>query len=380
MLQSCRRQKGRVEADQEFPEYQQASTNCLRIELANHECTARSEHTMGFLEKPSLVPNVMQCINDQHAVHRPRLHRKGGPVPTNDADVVCTGATEHSLRGIEDVRVSDVYRPDATTRTPADVEDAFDGSPCASEGGIDGFGVGTWHQQVIDGGESFEPSNVTDCHGSATTGGVKCLQVREFFRTSTPRPGQCIQITKTRVRSMEFEFLGMPEAGPTLELDHERFAYAGNFRTAATGKTVARETGTLLGAVAFNRDRTDDSTMRLRYVTVRDDRRDEGIGSTLLQYTAEELLDRDVADIAIAVNNPIAFQACYRAGFVFTGEERGMHELLCHYRPAATRDGTLYRAGLEHFRAQSLPEDQHSFVTEQLATGVPAPVDSNRNE
>jgi len=131
---------------------------------------------------------------------------------------------------------------------------------------------------------------------------------------------------------MECILLGWPPDGPTLSLDHERFAYAGKFVMSATGKAVAREDGTV-GAVAFSADRTDETCLRLRYVTVRDDRRGEGIGPRLLRFVSERAREHGYESVRIAVNNPFAYEACSRAGFAFTGQETGLAELVLDYRP-----------------------------------------------
>jgi GNAT superfamily N-acetyltransferase len=177
---------------------------------------------------------------------------------------------------------------------------------------------------------------------------------------------------------VDFELLGWPADGPTLDLDHEQFAYAGKFVMSSTGKTVARNAGEVVAAVAFNADRTDDTTCWLRYVTVRADRRGEGIGPRLLAFTRDAVVDRGFEACKIAVNNPYAYDACYRAGFAFTGEETGIAELVLRWPPqdreagsghdsddggeadaqADADDGVAarYRAGLERFTAREHPD------------------------
>jgi len=156
---------------------------------------------------------------------------------------------------------------------------------------------------------------------------------------------------------VEFHVLGWPEDGPRLELDHERFAYAGNFRTGRTGVAVAVPAGTdldgadrtldsgdggvslasdLLAATSFDEDRAATDALRIRYVTVREDRRGEGIGPRLLAFVARRAGDRGFERVRIGVNNPIAYSAAYRARFAFTGEESGMGELVLE-RPAGER-------------------------------------------
>jgi len=168
---------------------------------------------------------------------------------------------------------------------------------------------------------------------------------------------------------MRFEITGRPPDGPTLDLDHREFAYAGKFVMSSTGKSVARDGDEVVGAVAFSEDRSDPDAVRLRYVTVREDRRSEGIGPRLLRFTAVELAatyDR----VLIAVNNPIAYQACYRAGFGFTGEGTGMAELLMCYQPEE-RGATQYTAGLRQFADRELPDAHRAVLDRRLGTDPP---------
>jgi len=169
---------------------------------------------------------------------------------------------------------------------------------------------------------------------------------------------------------VEFELLGGPEAGITLELDHREFAYAGKFVMSDTGKTVARTDGDIVGAVAFSPDRSDASVVRLRYVTVREDRRGEGIGARLLRFTADRL-STPYDTVMIAVNNPVAYRSCYRAGFQSTGTERGIAELDLRYEPAGERDETRYEAGLAVFATRELPADQRECLERSRRTGPP---------
>lgn len=166
---------------------------------------------------------------------------------------------------------------------------------------------------------------------------------------------------------MEFRIVGGPSDGITLDLDHEAFAYAGKFGMSSTGKTVASD-GELVGAVAFSEDYARDDAVRLRYVTVREDRRGEGIGSRLLRFTADSL--RENYTVLIAVNNPIAYRACYRAGFVSTGTETGIAELLMRYEPDADPSVRRYRAGFSVFEDRDLPSHHQKVVANGL-DGVP---------
>ena len=202
---------------------------------------------------------------------------------------------------------------------------------------------------------------------------------------------------------VDFQVLGWPADEPRLELDHERFAYAGNFRTGRTGIAVARaeSTGDVVAAASFDRDRAVDDAARIRYVTVREDRRGEGVGPTLLSFLVDRLLDREFECVRIGVNNPIAYRACYAAGFAFTGEESAMGELVlqapserapgvestgcadadapCQEQAGASetggaiaRDTERYREGLEHFAGRDLPQAQRGVLERHLGGDPPA--------
>jgi len=183
------------------------------------------------------------------------------------------------------------------------------------------------------------------------------------------------------------ELLGWPPDGPTLRLDHERFSYAGKFVMTATGKAASYDGGELVAAVAFDEDRTEPSTLRLRYVTVARDRRGEGIGPDLVSFVRERAVGRGYDRLAIAVNNPYAYEALARAGFVYTGETTGLAELVLK-RPVedgspddddtggrtddvgATSDDP-YRAGLRAFRDRELTAEEAAFVDRCLERGRP---------
>jgi GNAT superfamily N-acetyltransferase len=173
----------------------------------------------------------------------------------------------------------------------------------------------------------------------------------------------------------ELRLLGWPPEAPRLRLDHRRFAYAGKFVVAATGKAVVADgplsipdpregyASGVLAAVAFSEDRTDPETLWLRYVTVREDRRGEGLGPRLCAFACARGHERGYDRFRIAVNNPYAYEALYRAGFGFTGRETGLAELVLE-RPAPDRSPERYRAGLSRFRDpdRSLPPEQRAFL------------------
>jgi len=190
---------------------------------------------------------------------------------------------------------------------------------------------------------------------------------------------------------VEYELLGWPGDGVKLALDYRTFSYAGKFVMSNTGKAVAvdpaaesrtegdlpaaeREDvrdpdGTVVGAVAFNADRTDADTAWLRYVTVREDRRGEGVGPRLCAFTTARLHQRGYDRVRIAVNNPFAYHALHKAGFGDTGETTGIAErVLAHPAP----DEVDYGAGLAWYRERDLTEKERAFVESRRRSGPPS--------
>ncbi|MFB6157091.1 MAG: GNAT family N-acetyltransferase [Haloferacaceae archaeon] len=179
---------------------------------------------------------------------------------------------------------------------------------------------------------------------------------------------------------MEFAVLGWPDDGPTLDLDHRRFAYAGKFVMSTTGKAVARERdddrpgdGEVVAAVAFDADRTDPDVLRLRYVTVRDGRRGEGTGPRLCAFVARRGRDRGFDRARIAVNNPFAYEALYKAGFGYAGERTGLAELVLE-RPS-DRDPAAYREGMSRYADRDLDATARAFVNERADGDPPPPIE-----
>ncbi|MFB6268613.1 MAG: GNAT family N-acetyltransferase [Halobacterium sp.] len=192
---------------------------------------------------------------------------------------------------------------------------------------------------------------------------------------------------------MQYAVLGGPEDGPTVRLDWQAFSYAGKFVMSNTGKAIAyegaplaeredwppaaRETDDLVedvvGAVSFNGDRTDADTAWLRYVTVRDDRRGDGVGANLCAFAADHLL-ADHETVRIAVNNPFAYEALYKAGFGFTGEETGIAELVLE-RPAADR-AAAYQDGLDRYRERDLSDAEAAFLDRKAGRSPPQRIDA----
>ncbi len=178
---------------------------------------------------------------------------------------------------------------------------------------------------------------------------------------------------------MEYELLGWPPDGPKLRLDYERFSYAGKFVMSSTGKAVARTDGDVVAAVAFNEDRTDETTLWLRYITVRADRRGEGIGPRLAAFARDRALERGYDHVRIAVNNVFAYEALYRAGFGYTGETTGIAELILEYSAdsgPSRPDPGRYHDGLDEFRDRDLSEAERSFLSDRRDADPPSPIDA----
>lgn len=185
---------------------------------------------------------------------------------------------------------------------------------------------------------------------------------------------------------MEYRVLGWPAAGPQLRLDHREFAYAGKFVMSTTGKAVAfegerptpgvDEYADVVAAAAFDEDRTDSGTCRIRYVTVRVDRRGDGVGPKLCAHVAEAAEGRGYGRVRIAVNNVFSYHALYKAGFGFTGRETGLAELVLE-RPAP--EGR-YREGLAVFAERDLSEAERRFLAGKREGGPPARLDDDTGD
>jgi len=162
---------------------------------------------------------------------------------------------------------------------------------------------------------------------------------------------------------MEFSLLGWPEDEHPLRLDHRQFAYAGKFVMTSTGKAVVGDDG-VVAAVAFDADRTDEEALCLRYVTVRQDRQGEQLGPRLLRFIRDRAGQQGYSRVSISVNNPFSYQAAYRAGFGFTGEEHGLAELTLEW--PGDRTAEQYRSGLAVFEQRDLSEPEQAFLDDHL--------------
>ncbi|QIB74779.1 GNAT family N-acetyltransferase [Halogeometricum borinquense] len=185
---------------------------------------------------------------------------------------------------------------------------------------------------------------------------------------------------------MQFVVLGWPDDEPTLRLDYRRFAYAGKFVMSSTGKAVVVDRWDtrsvpsseydrgVVAATAFNADRTDASTLWIRYVTVRGDRKGETLGPQLCAFVADAARGEGYETVKIAVNNPFAYEALHKAGFSWTGETTGIAELVLE-RPAdthAVRTREEYQAGLDRYRDRDLEDPESAFLTGRENADPPA--------
>lgn len=159
--------------------------------------------------------------------------------------------------------------------------------------------------------------------------------------------------------TLEHEVIGWSDT--SLELD-DSFAYAGKFRV-PSGKVVTRDNdGETVAALSFSPDRADEEGVRVRYFAVRKERQGEGIGSALLGYAADCLLDR-YETVRVSVNNPYSYEAAVKAGFGWTGDTSGLAELVMR-RPAPDTGG--YADGMRLLAERDLSEEEAEFVRSKL--------------
>lgn len=172
---------------------------------------------------------------------------------------------------------------------------------------------------------------------------------------------------------MEPELLGWPPDGPKLELDYRTFSYAGKFVMTNSGKAVINDEREIRAAAAFNEDRTDSGTLWIRYITTHVDHRGEGLGPRLLRFVRERACERGYDRVRIAVNNPFAYEACYRAGFAYTGRETGLAELVLE--TPGKRERRRYQEGLDAFRERDLGDAERDFLDRKHGVDPPGESD-----
>jgi len=195
--------------------------------------------------------------------------------------------------------------------------------------------------------------------------------------TNAPVDGDRMIRAALEPHPMEYELLGWPADGPTLDLDHRRFAYAGKFVMSDTGKAVARDGGPdggVVAAVSFSPDRDDGDLLWLRYITTRQDHQGTEVGARLARFAVDRARGR-YDRVRIAVNNPFAYHALWKAGFAYTGEESGLAELVLAVDGERSR--STYQAGLDVFRERDLSKAEESFLAAKAGSEpprvVPAP-------
>lgn len=172
---------------------------------------------------------------------------------------------------------------------------------------------------------------------------------------------------------METSLLGWPPDGPKLELDHRTFSYAGKFVMTNTGKAVVHENGEIRAVAAFNADRTDPTCLWVRYITTHIEHRGEGIGTRLLGFVLDCAHERGYDRVRIAVNNPFAYEACYRVGFGYTGRETGLAELVLETPRDGSKTGVRkrYQQGLDVFRERESNESEGAFLDRKRGAEPP---------
>lgn len=350
-----------VEADQVFCAGQRPPPAGRGVELPDDEDAAGSESAGGLPEEGLLVADVVERVGHDHCVDRRGPNRQVRPVGPDGPVPVRPCPADHPGRRVDDHADRRIDRFQGSAWPTADVQNSLDG-PCRRlETLVEFLPVDAGHTEVVEGGKPVEGPDVAVHTSKSPSGGKTPLfpPARRRVHWSPPRqPG------------MEFALLGWPSDGPTLHLDYEAFAYAGKFVMSSTGKAVAREED-VVGAVAFDEDRTDPDCLQLRYVTVRRDRRGEGIGPRLLRFTAERARERRYGSVEIAANNPFAYEACYRAGFVFTGDQTGLAELVLRYRPDADPEAGNYQDGLDRYRERDLSPEEESFLSGRRGQAPP---------
>ena len=347
--------KLRLEAEQVLAGDEGSTEHCRRIEVADHQHAAGAEHAKHFLEEAVPAVDMMERVDDGDPIDRLRDQWQASAITLDSRQAVVASPDEHLTGCVEDDPLLDIECPGGTSRPAAEVKETVDGPVTPVECSAEFGRVGTRHDQIVDSCEPIEHPDVTTTDHS----------------NSTER--HCDDTAAT-CSNMEFELLGWSEDGPTLRLDYEQFSYAGKFVMSNTGKAVVRDDG-IVGAAAFDPDRTDDSTLRIRYVTVRRDRQGDGIGARLLRTVRERAVEQGFDRAVIAVNNPFAYEAALKAGFGYTGERTGVAERVLAW-PTDVRE-RQYREGLESFRERALEESELAFI--ESRDGAPPIVEPYRS-
>lgn len=288
----------------------------------------------------------MDRVHRKDSINAFRRERKRADIALNSWIPVGICLCKHRLTGIE----NNSFRgdsPTSPTGSTTEINDLLDGTSGPSETVFEGFRIGFREEQIVEGRKSVEVRNVV------------------HTRIEGTNPYE----SRVNGEMMEYVVLGMPADGPTLTLDWETFSYAGKFEMSSTGKAVLCDQNEIVAAAAFNEDRATENHAWIRYLTVRSDRQGEGLGSQLATSVTKTLIDRGYEQVTIAVNNPRAYRALYKAGFHFTGRETGIAELVLKF--PGPRPPAAYREGLERFAERDLPGNDERLVGVWLENGTP---------
>lgn len=320
----------------------EAAPNCGWVEVPDDKHPTIAEDAVGFSEHSVGFGEVVEGVDNEDRIHGFVSEREVGRRAV-DCVNARWDAGDHPARGVHYDSLSYIKIADPPPTPPADIQYARHLAISFSEGSLEGFGIGARHHEIVQGSNSVEEPHVTRTHTGHSSDRAMILI----------HPA-------THPRRMEVGLRGGPGGGPAVALDHERFAYAGKFRMTTTGKLLAYKNDAIVGAVAFNRDRTDEAVIWFRYLTVRDDHRRTGLGAELARVAVERLGSSGEV-FRIAVNNPFAYEALYKAGFGYTGEETGIAELVLEY--PSDRSPEAYRAGLRAFAGRdSLDQAEREFI------------------
>ena len=103
--------------------------------------------------------------------------------------------------------------------------------------------------------------------------------------------------------------------------------------------------------------------------------RSHSVDSSVRSSLNEAARDRGYENLRIAVNNPFAYEALYKAGFGYTGERTGLAELVLSVD--GPRDRERYQDGLDLYRERDLEPNEGvvAFLESRRDTDPPAVVD-----
>ena len=386
------RPERRVESDKPFSGDKRPAADGPWTELLNDHDATGPKHRPRRRERCLGIRKVMKRVDHHRGIGGIVTKRQRSRIAADGVVPRLSRPPEHPSRDIDDdwvePGVGETIR--GASGSAGQVRDPLDPPVGEGEALTERSDPSRRHHEVVEIGDPIEESNVTGTeartHIGDTGEGTKSL--------AAPTAG--ILSPDDVSRTMEYALLGWPPDGPTLRLDHRRFAYAGKFVMSTTGKAVVRRDGAdaktdddlavapdgvaydtdVVAALAFDTDHTDGQTLRYRYISARSDLRGEGLGPRLAAVVAPRAADRGYDRVAIAVNNPFAYEAMYKAGFAWTGRESGLAELVLE-RPARLPDDEpppdteTYQSGLDRYRERELSEPETSFLAARAEADPP---------